>query len=152
MNKKTATSYRSFFLLIGIFYGMLFPSLLQATPPGYDPYGPCDQYCTCKESSCPQPCPWCQPPTPNSAISYSEGNFADTYHVLSLKSAFGPTIDLSLTYNSYNADGSRANVDTVLGERCYRNASTHTLRKSGRPPYAGQSPRSAGPLVCRRLI
>jgi RHS repeat-associated protein len=33
----------------------------------------------------------------------------------SLRSAFGPTISFSLTYNSYNADGSRAQLDTGLG-------------------------------------
>src|SRR5206468_10263140 len=46
---------------------------------------------------------------------YTEGNLADQYGVTSVKSAFGSTIDFSLAYNSYNADGSRAQLDTVMG-------------------------------------
>ena len=50
-----------------------------------------------------------------SAISLVEGNMKDQYAVSSIKSATGPTITFSLAYNSYNADGSHAQVDSVLG-------------------------------------
>src|SRR5687768_11697498 len=51
----------------------------------------------------------------SSCLSITEGNLQETYPVVSVRSAFGPTIDFSLTYNSFNADGSRTNLDTVLG-------------------------------------
>jgi len=50
-----------------------------------------------------------------SAISLSEGNLREQLHLFTLKSAFGTTVNFSLSYNSYNADASRTNLDTVLG-------------------------------------
>jgi RHS repeat-associated protein len=50
-----------------------------------------------------------------SSVGLSEGNLRDAYQVARVRSAFGATIDLSLHYNSYNADGSRAAIDTVMG-------------------------------------
>lgn len=50
-----------------------------------------------------------------SAVGISEGNLRDAYEISRLRSAFGVTIDFSLHYNSYNADGSRAAIDTVMG-------------------------------------
>src|SRR5215471_18669900 len=50
-----------------------------------------------------------------SAISLSEGNLREQLHLFTLKSAFGATVNFSLSYNSYNADASRTNLDTVLG-------------------------------------
>ena len=47
--------------------------------------------------------------------SLSEGNLRVDYPVTSLASASGQTVQLSLTYNTYNADGSRAQVDCGLG-------------------------------------
>jgi RHS repeat-associated protein len=45
----------------------------------------------------------------------TEGNAGETYPVTALESSTGPTLSLSLTYNSYNADGSRAAIDTGMG-------------------------------------
>jgi RHS repeat-associated protein len=50
-----------------------------------------------------------------SSISMTEGNLRNSYAVVRLKSAFGATIDFSLHYNSYNADNSRAAIDTGMG-------------------------------------
>ncbi len=48
-------------------------------------------------------------------VSLTEGNAAETYSVANLMSAFGPTISFDLIYNSYNADGNRAAIDTGVG-------------------------------------
>jgi RHS repeat-associated protein len=49
------------------------------------------------------------------STSLTEGNSQDNYQVVNIQSAYGPTLPFSLTYNSYNADGSRAQLDTGLG-------------------------------------
>jgi RHS repeat-associated protein/uncharacterized repeat protein (TIGR01451 family) len=49
------------------------------------------------------------------SISLTEGNLIETYQGMTVRSAFGSTMDFSLTYNSYNADGSRAQLDAGLG-------------------------------------
>ena len=45
----------------------------------------------------------------------TEGNAGEIYAVTSLESSTGPTISLSLVYNTYNADASRAQIDTGMG-------------------------------------
>ena len=50
-----------------------------------------------------------------SSISRTEGNLMDWLAISNVKSSTGPTLSLSWVYNSYNADGSRATVDTVAG-------------------------------------
>jgi RHS repeat-associated protein len=47
-------------------------------------------------------------------LSLTEGNLREDYPVVSFQSG-GPSLQMSLTYNSYNADGSRAQVDCGLG-------------------------------------
>jgi hypothetical protein len=47
-------------------------------------------------------------------VSLSQGNIVETVPVASVFARSAP-FDLSLTYNSYNADGSRATIDTVAG-------------------------------------
>jgi RHS repeat-associated protein len=49
------------------------------------------------------------------STSISEGNTREDYFVVKVRSAYGPTLPFALTYNSYNADGSRAQLDTGLG-------------------------------------
>lgn len=51
----------------------------------------------------------------NSIVSLTEGNAIEIYPVTSLASSTGPTVRLTLTYNSYNADGSRAAIDAGMG-------------------------------------
>src|SRR6266446_7724919 len=50
-----------------------------------------------------------------SFISLTEGNMGEDYHVAQVRSAFGATMDFTLIYNSYNADGTRAHRDTMVG-------------------------------------
>jgi|GEM_PF-1592447 len=47
--------------------------------------------------------------------SLSEGNIREDYPVVTVKSAYGTTLPFGLSYNSYNADGSKAQLDTGLG-------------------------------------
>jgi RHS repeat-associated protein len=57
----------------------------------------------------------CQRSDTTTCISRTEGNMMEAIAISSTRSGFGPTLDLGLIYNTYNADGSRATVDTVLG-------------------------------------
>jgi RHS repeat-associated protein len=50
-----------------------------------------------------------------SFVSLTEGYVAETYSAARVTSAFGPTLMFDLIYNSYNADGTRASVDTGMG-------------------------------------
>jgi RHS repeat-associated protein len=50
-----------------------------------------------------------------SSISRTEGNLAEQITIATVQSSTGPTLALSIVYNSYNADGSRATIDTVMG-------------------------------------
>jgi hypothetical protein len=68
----------------------------------------------------PDICPTCgaQPtrqPGGTVGTSLTEGNLQENYPVTALSSTIGPTVDFSLTYNSYNADGSKAELDSGLG-------------------------------------
>jgi len=47
--------------------------------------------------------------------SLTEGNLREDFSLVTFKSGSGPTLDMTLTYNSYNADASRAQVDCGLG-------------------------------------
>ncbi len=47
--------------------------------------------------------------------SLSEGNIRQDYTAATVMSGYGLTIPFVLTYNSYNADGSKAQLDTGLG-------------------------------------
>jgi len=51
----------------------------------------------------------------NTGASLSEGSLKESLPVTTLKTSGGSTLNLGLTYNSYNADGSHARVDSVLG-------------------------------------
>jgi RHS repeat-associated protein len=57
----------------------------------------------------------CQRTDTTTCISRTEGNLSDSVSVASIRSAFGSTLNLSLIYTTYNADGSRATVDSILG-------------------------------------
>lgn len=66
-------------------------------------------------ASCSAPCLSRVGSAPNSGVSTTEGNAGEADHVTSLESSTGPTINLDLTYNTYNADASRAQIDTGMG-------------------------------------
>ncbi len=91
-------------LLLGL--GSIIPNTF-ADPIG----GQSHSQCNC----CPDPS---SPPSSagkGAEIGLTEGNLREPFPVSSLSSAFGRTVDFVLTYNSYNADGSHAQVDTVAG-------------------------------------
>jgi len=50
-----------------------------------------------------------------SFVSLTEGNVAETYSTARVTSTFGPTLMFNLIYNSYNADGTRASIDSGIG-------------------------------------
>jgi RHS repeat-associated protein len=100
-----------FFCLLILILSLLFPQgRVEAKPVGPDSFCSARPCVTCEQAL--GPCADC---VGGSAISSTKGNLTEQYRVSQLKSAFGTTIDFSLTYNSYNADGSRAQIDTVLG-------------------------------------
>lgn len=88
------------------------PTPALAKYPGGDPNPPCVPACpTCYD-------PECNPISSYDAysrVSLTEGDFVETYSVVKVKSAFGATLKFDLTYNTYNADGSRASIDSVMG-------------------------------------
>jgi YD repeat-containing protein len=87
---------------------------VQAKYIGAEP--PSKQGCACNQPGGAASCNTCTTsPACSCAISVSEGNTREHIPVSGLKSANGPTVGLSLTYNSYNADGSRVQLNTVLG-------------------------------------
>lgn len=127
MGKKRCLSYGAF-LIVSV--SLLFPSLVEAKYDGGEahiccaceshppPRCPTFEACpTCEGSQSPEsgPCGPCPDQRGGSSVSLSEGNLRDTYQVSRIRSSSGPTVDLTLSYDSYNADGSRAAVDTVLG-------------------------------------
>jgi RHS repeat-associated protein len=56
-----------------------------------------------------------QPSDTSTSLSLTEGNLTEQVPVTLTQSSAGPTVDLTAVYNSYNADGSRAVLDTVMG-------------------------------------
>ena len=71
-------------------------------------------------SDAPDVCTTCgvQPtrqPAGGSSTSLSEGNLQVVYPVVSVMSGYGRTLTFALTYNSYNADGSKGQLDAGLG-------------------------------------
>jgi RHS repeat-associated protein len=85
-----------------------FAGYIGGTPPKC-PDCPCKLTCTFPS---PSPCPTAAA-GPGAEISLTEGNLREPLPELAIKVA--RTLDLTLTYNSYDADGSHAQIDTVLG-------------------------------------
>jgi RHS repeat-associated protein len=50
-----------------------------------------------------------------SSLSLSEGNLVQDYAAVVVKNSACVALDFTLTYNSYDSDGSRSQVDTVMG-------------------------------------
>ena len=74
--------------------------------------------CGCSNGSPKGPsgnCSASEPCNAGACFSRTEGNLRETYPVVAVKSSTGAMLDLSLTYDSYNADTSRARFNTVLG-------------------------------------
>jgi YD repeat-containing protein len=72
---------------------------------------------TCAGASIGPPCKpsTLVPGSSGTSFSLTEGTDPETYPVVSVKSSTGAMLDLALTYDSYNADTSRARFNTVLG-------------------------------------
>jgi RHS repeat-associated protein len=108
---------RQFFSLslFTIFAVIMFsPTLVIAERHGGDPKPPCIPACpTCGNSD--DDCPTISSSIAYSRVSLTEGNFTETFEGPRVKSAIGTTLRFDLTYNTYNADGSRASIDTVMG-------------------------------------
>ena len=102
-------SLRSLWLPV-LFSFLLLPGAIEATNIGADPPNP-SASCGCGSSRIPVR----QRSDTSTSISRTEGNLVEQVPISTTQSATGPTISLTGTYNSYNADGSRANVDTVMG-------------------------------------
>ena len=66
--------------------------------------------CGCKCTSSPSIAAPCS--GTSSSVSFSEGNLTECVPVSSVGD---PTLVLGFVYNSYNADGSRAAIDTIMG-------------------------------------
>ncbi len=109
---------RSFYLVLSLFFSLtilvLSPQLAEAKYNGGDNPG-CPPARASSCASCSAPCLSRLGSSRNSGVSLTEGNAGETYPVTSLNSSTGPTLSLSLTYNSYNADGSRSAIDTGMG-------------------------------------
>jgi RHS repeat-associated protein len=60
-------------------------------------------------------CSSSEPCNASACFSRTEGDERETYPVASVKSSTGAMLSLSLSYDSYNADTSRARFNTVLG-------------------------------------
>ena len=109
---------RSYYLVLSLFFSLtilvLSPQIAEAKytggdNPGCPPARPfscvsCTALCLSRFSS-----------SRDSGVSMTEGNAGEAYLVSTLESSTGPTLSLTLTYNSYNADASRAQIDTGMG-------------------------------------
>jgi RHS repeat-associated protein len=92
---------------------------------GQGQFIPADPPSSCPTSSCPTcpPNPCVQQETYlNSSISLTEGNADQEYSSGQARSGFGITLALTISYNTYDADGSRnmftkqpGQIDTVMG-------------------------------------
>jgi YD repeat-containing protein len=69
---------------------------------------------TCACAGCNRPSV-AQRTATSSFIGISQGAVSEPVGIASIRSSFGVTLNLSLIYNSDNADGSRATIDTVMG-------------------------------------
>jgi len=109
--KKQCFFLQGIWLGFAIFQLLSLPQLAQAKYIGGDP----PKCPTCACAGCNRPS-LAERSDTSSSISRTEGNLTEWVGISTVKSSTGATLDLSLTYNSYNADGSRATVDTVVGD------------------------------------
>lgn len=108
-NQKRSLLQKHFWICAALVF--LGPELAHATYIGAE--SPICKTCPAC-SSCLRPLN-SQPSNTSSSVSDSEGNVIENVPISMLPSNNGPTLDLTLTYNSYNADNSRTTLDTVVG-------------------------------------
>lgn len=80
----------------------------------------CDT-CNTSQSCSPGTCSLCK----------TQGDLSEQYSNPSLRSAFGTTIDLNLNYRSYNADDSRAQIDSGMGYGWTHTYNTYLFSQRG---------------------
>ena len=89
------------------------PQAAQAKDYGGDAPRPCLPVCpTCGD---PDYCPSISESMSYSSVSLTEGNISADFDVAKVKSAFATVMDFKLIYNSYNADGTRMALDSMVG-------------------------------------
>jgi RHS repeat-associated protein len=108
--KKQRFFLQGIWLCLAMFQPLWLPQSARAKYIGGDP--PKCETRGCATCGCPSL--WERSNT-NSSISRTEGNLGDWFDISSIRSSNGPTLPFSATYNSYDADGSRATIDTVMG-------------------------------------
>jgi RHS repeat-associated protein len=108
--------FQWFALIIAAFLAIALTSAPgEAKNIGADPPLRCSA-CGCGAPSGPGGnCSSSEPCRAGACFSRTEGNVRVGYPVVSVRSSTGAMLDLSLTYDSYNADTSRARFNTVLG-------------------------------------
>jgi RHS repeat-associated protein len=94
---------------------LLRPPVARATFIGAEPPKCVTCACSCVSGSCSICPPTESPSDTTSSVSETEGNTTEVTPATMVSSSGGPTLNLRLTYNSYNADGSRTTIDTVMG-------------------------------------
>jgi hypothetical protein len=108
--KYLSFRFNCLFLLAAAASLLLFPQAAAAKYLGADPpRRNCVCACTCVAA------PWQEQSNTSSAISRSEGNLLERVELSRISGGAGALIPFTAVYNSYNADGSRAQVDTVMG-------------------------------------
>lgn len=85
----------------------------QAKSIGADPPNSC-RICVSCSGACTNP-PVQQSSDTGSNISRTEGNLSERLEIARISGTFGATVSFTVIYNSYNADYSRAQLDTVMG-------------------------------------
>src|SRR5438067_877484 len=111
--KRRSLSFGWLLLLVAAAQLLLFPQTAHAKYIGADPPRCTCCLCACAPScSCPQ---MQESSDTSSTISRSEGNLIEQVNISRIMGGFGANIPFTAVYNSYNADGSRAQVDTMMG-------------------------------------
>lgn len=87
------------------------PIMAAAKDIGADPPR-CDVCATCPTCLAPQ---GLERSAAGTWISRTEGNLNERFDIFRVISSFGITLSFAAVYNSYNADGSRVQLDTVMG-------------------------------------
>ena len=104
---RLSASLRKAYVRTGIWllFACALPQALQAKYVGAD-----HRVCV----DCEKTCPSCSA-SAGSDMSFTRANLHEEIILTQLKSAGGPALRFAVAYDSHNADGSRAAIDTGLG-------------------------------------
>ena len=73
----------------------------------------------------------CEPSNTSTTISRTEGDATESLTVAKVVNALGVTISFNVTYNSYDADGSRGHIDTGMGPGWTNSANIFLFTQNG---------------------